>query len=204
MQSTDSGKRYVSVIASASTTGQREGMGTTLRTAMAAWAGAGILILLFLASLGYVVLGGAFEPSAGSEPEAQIAKFAVEPADVGVARTHLCTHTVTGADAGPKAAECARVSADASTGKRSFDEQRAQHWERQRRDPRDVETAPPLSLPPLPVPPAEYHSYMATVAAPPAQSLGAAPPAAGQGNAQHWRDADYVVVNTLRPEHGRL
>lgn len=93
MQSTDSGKRYVSVIASASTTGQREGMGTTLRTAMAAWAGAGILILLFLASLGYVVLGGAFEPSAGSEPEAQIAKFAVEPADVGVARTQSASAT---------------------------------------------------------------------------------------------------------------
>ena len=98
MQSTDGGKRYVSINASASTTGQREGIRTTLRAAMAAWAGAGILMSLFLASLGYVVLGGAFEPSAGSEPEAQIAKFAVEPADIGRAPPRMQSASVTSAE----------------------------------------------------------------------------------------------------------
>lgn len=89
MQSTNGGKRYTSMKEIASTARRREGIRATLKAAIEAWTGPGILILLFLASFVCVVFGGTFEVPSAFEPETSIAAVAVEPADVGgTLRTH--------------------------------------------------------------------------------------------------------------------
>lgn len=78
-------ERYMSTKDIATTASRREGIHATLKAATAAWAGPGILILLFLASLAYVAFGGtlALEASPLPEPETSIAEVAVITADAG-------------------------------------------------------------------------------------------------------------------------
>lgn len=78
-------KRYVSMKEIASTARRPEGIGATLKAAIEAWAGHGVLVLLFFASLAYVALGGtiALEASPIPEPETSMAAVAPEAADVG-------------------------------------------------------------------------------------------------------------------------
>jgi hypothetical protein len=76
----------------ASTARRREGMRATLKAAMEAWAGHGVLVLLFVASVAYVAFGGtlALEASPVPEEETPIAAVAPEPADAGGAvRTEM-------------------------------------------------------------------------------------------------------------------
>jgi hypothetical protein len=72
----------------ATTAKRREGIHATLKAATEAWAGPGILILLFLASLAYVAFGGtlALEASPVPEPETSIAGVTVITADAGGVR----------------------------------------------------------------------------------------------------------------------
>jgi hypothetical protein len=85
MQLSNDGKRYSSMMEIASAAEPRNGMRASRKTAMGAWTGTGILLLLFLASVMYVVFGGAFEPNASpiSKAEARITAIAPKPADVG-------------------------------------------------------------------------------------------------------------------------
>jgi hypothetical protein len=78
-------ERYMSTKEIATTAKRREGIHATLKAATEAWAGPGILILLFLASLAYVAFGGtlALEASPVFEPETPIAELAVITADTG-------------------------------------------------------------------------------------------------------------------------
>lgn len=62
---------------------RREGKRATLKGAMEAWAGSGVLVLLFLASAGYVVFGGAYEVLPSPEAETSMAVVAANPADAG-------------------------------------------------------------------------------------------------------------------------
>lgn len=66
----------------ASAAGAHQGKDATPKAAKVGWAGLGILILLFLASLAYVAFGGtlAFEASSG-QPETSIATDAAKSAD---------------------------------------------------------------------------------------------------------------------------
>jgi hypothetical protein len=84
MQSTQ-GQRYTSMNEIASAAKQREGLRATLQEAIAAWTAPGVLFLLFLASLAYVVFGGALalDASPAPEPDTAIAEGAVITADTG-------------------------------------------------------------------------------------------------------------------------
>jgi hypothetical protein len=77
--------RYVSMKETQSTARRREGMRATLKSAMTGGTGLGVLVLLFLASLAYVALGGTFALEASPVPESEtsIAALAPEPVDVG-------------------------------------------------------------------------------------------------------------------------
>jgi hypothetical protein len=77
-------KQYMSMKEIVSTPRRREGVRASLKAAMEAWAGFGVFVLLFLASLGYVAFGGtlAVEASPIPEPETSIAAVAAESADV--------------------------------------------------------------------------------------------------------------------------
>lgn len=78
------GKRYMSVKEIAWAARRREGIRATLKAAMEAWAEpAGILILLFLASLVYVASGGTYEVVSALEAKTSIAAPAAKPADAG-------------------------------------------------------------------------------------------------------------------------
>jgi hypothetical protein len=87
MKSTDK-RRYFTSKGIASTARRREGLGAVLKAAMEAWAGAGVLALLFLASSAYVAFGGAFalEASPIPETETSISGAAAQPAGVSGAR----------------------------------------------------------------------------------------------------------------------
>ena len=100
MQSTNTGKRYMSLKQIASTSGRREGVRATPKAAMEGWAGPSILILLLLASLVYVVFGGTFalEASPVPEPKTSIAGPAAKSADVGGAPRN---EKASGSSAGP-------------------------------------------------------------------------------------------------------
>lgn len=64
---------------------RREGIRATRKGALKAWAGSGVLVLLLLASAGYVVFGGAYEVGSAAEAETSTATVAAELADVGSA-----------------------------------------------------------------------------------------------------------------------
>ena len=85
MQSTNEGKRYLSTKENESTATRRDGMRATRKVAIEAWAGSGVLVLLFLASLAYVAFGGTLALEAPPIPEAEASAAAVtaELADVG-------------------------------------------------------------------------------------------------------------------------
>jgi hypothetical protein len=72
MQSTNRGRPYINLKQIASIARRRAGAGATLKAGMTGVAGVVVLVLLFLASLAYVALGGtlALEASPVPEPEA--------------------------------------------------------------------------------------------------------------------------------------
>ena len=88
MQSTNRGRRYISLNQIASIARRRAGAGATLKAGMTGVAGLVVLVLLFLASLAYVALGGALalEASPVPEPETSIAGVTVITADAGGVR----------------------------------------------------------------------------------------------------------------------
>ena len=81
MQSNNGARRYISLKQIESTAGRRQGAGATPKTAMNGGTGFAVLVLLFLASLGYVVFGGAFEMELSPEAKTAIAAAALKPAD---------------------------------------------------------------------------------------------------------------------------
>lgn len=95
-------ERYMSTKDIATTARRRGGIHATLKAATAAWAGPGILILLFLASLAYIAVGGtlALEASPVPEPETSIAEAALMTADAGgsLRRENLSAGSVTATD----------------------------------------------------------------------------------------------------------
>lgn len=72
-------ERNMSMKHIASAARRREGMNATRKAALAAWAGPGILIVLLVAALVYVALGGtlALEASPASEPDTSKVEAAV-------------------------------------------------------------------------------------------------------------------------------
>jgi hypothetical protein len=62
---------------------RRERIRARRKGAMKAWAGSGVLVLLLLASAGYVIFGGAYEVGSAPEAETSNATVAAELADVG-------------------------------------------------------------------------------------------------------------------------
>ena len=76
-------KRQMSTTELASPAMRREAIRATLKTAMTGGAGRGILVLLFLASVGYFVLSGAYNVVASPKAETSMAAVAAKPADAG-------------------------------------------------------------------------------------------------------------------------
>lgn len=83
MQSTKEASRCISTNKIAAAAKPREGMPPGLKAAIEAWAGPVLLVLLFVASLAYVALGGAFAPASAFDPEALIEALVMEPRDSG-------------------------------------------------------------------------------------------------------------------------
>jgi hypothetical protein len=77
------GERQISIKPNAPAAMQPERSGARSTVAMTGGAGLVALVLLFLASLAYVVFGGAFAESSTIEAETQIAAVAAKPADAG-------------------------------------------------------------------------------------------------------------------------
>jgi hypothetical protein len=85
MRSTDEGKRHSRSTRIAVTATRREGSDETPIAVIKPWEGLGGLMLLFLASLAYVVSGGAFAPDPSPLPQAdtRIAAMAMPTAGAG-------------------------------------------------------------------------------------------------------------------------
>lgn len=75
-------KRFFSTKEDASTATRRDGIRATCKAAMGT-AGSGVFLLLFLASVGYLVFGGAYEVVSAPKAEASITRVAAKPADAG-------------------------------------------------------------------------------------------------------------------------
>jgi hypothetical protein len=86
MQSTDARKRYMRMKEMAAAVRQREALHATLKAAMAGGVVLVTLVLLFLASVVYVVFDGTYEVAAAPEAEISIAALAAELAYAGGAR----------------------------------------------------------------------------------------------------------------------
>ena len=83
MQSTKGTNRYISAKTIASTARRREGMRRTLKAAMEAWTGPGLLVLAFVASLVYVAFGGSFVASSAFDTETLVEALVKEQGDAG-------------------------------------------------------------------------------------------------------------------------
>jgi hypothetical protein len=88
MQSTNEWKewkQFFSTNEDVSAATRRDGMRATCKAALKTWAGTGVFVLLFLASLAYVAFGGALatEPSPLPEAAAAAAALTAGLADVG-------------------------------------------------------------------------------------------------------------------------
>jgi hypothetical protein len=83
MQSTNDGRRYIKMRQIVSTAARRERIRATLKAAMTGGTGLHILVLLLLASVGYVVFGGAYEAMSAPKAETSVAAVAAKPADAG-------------------------------------------------------------------------------------------------------------------------
>ncbi len=77
------GRGYTSIKHIAPAERRSEGTDGTLKAAMKAWTGAVILLLLFVASLEYVVFGGAYAVESAPEVITSNSALAEKPADVG-------------------------------------------------------------------------------------------------------------------------